>query len=91
MAVAGRRLAGAFAEDGAGHEAGAAGVVFVEQSPDQFSGGVKARDGFVSEVLDRIVFIDFQAAEGEGDARCGDEGGVGRFIDGQGPVAFRGL
>ena len=32
------------AEDGAGHEAGAAGVVVVVEAADDFAGGVKAGD-----------------------------------------------
>ena len=60
-----RTSPGDAAEDGAGHEAGAAGVVVVEEAADYLAGGVEAGDRVPGGVFDLGVVRDFEAAEGE--------------------------
>src|SRR5690242_13135659 len=63
-----RRGAGDLAEHRAGHQAGAARIVEVEQAADQFARRIKAADRLVVGVEHFAVGVDAQAAEREGDA-----------------------
>src|SRR5271165_4284730 len=76
------------AEDGAGHQARAAGVVVEEEAAGDLAGGVEAGDRVARGVLDLGVAGDLEAAEGEGDARCHGIGLVGRLVEGLGPVGL---
>src|SRR6201987_1450620 len=83
-----RTSAGDAAEDGAGHEAGAAGVVVEEEATGDFAGGVDAGDRVAGRVLDLGVSGDLEAAEGEGDAGRHGIGLVGRLVEALGPVGL---
>ena len=68
------RLAGGIhsclpAEHGAGHQAGAAGIIKIEQPPYQLAGGIETWNGFliVADDLARMR-VDTQPTEGEGDS-----------------------
>ena len=86
--LARRAPAGDAAEDGAGHQAGAAGVVVVEEPADDLAGGVEAGDRVAGRVLDLGVVGDLEAAEGEGDAGRHGIGLVGRLVEALGPVGL---
>src|SRR5262249_19793750 len=64
-----RAVAGNAAEHGAGHQAGAARIVEIEDAADQLAGGVEAGDR-VHVAVDHLagVGIDAHAAEREADA-----------------------
>src|ERR1700694_5849015 len=83
-----RTPSGDAAEDGAGYEPGAAGVVVVEEAADDLAGGVEAGDRVARCVLDLGVVGDLEAAEGEGDAGRYGIGLVGRLIEALGPVGL---
>src|SRR5581483_11691503 len=83
-----RRGAGEAAEDGARHEAGAAGVAEIEEATHQFAGGKQAWDRLALGVDDVRRGVDAQAAEGEGDAAAHLIGLEGRGIDEVRPVRF---
>jgi len=60
---------GEAAEDGAGHQAGAAGVAVVEEAADDFAGGGEAGDRVASEVSSTSAsLVILRSAEGRGDA-----------------------
>ena len=76
------------AEDGAGHEAGAAGVVVVVEAADDLAGGVEAGDRPAGRVLDLGAGGDLEPAEGEGDAGGHRVGLVGRLVEALRPVGL---
>ena len=69
------------AEDGAGHEAGAARVIVVVEAVDDFTRGIDARDRAAGRVFDFGGVRDFEAAKGEGDTGRHGIGLVGRMIE----------
>src|SRR5271165_1065262 len=76
------------AEDGAGHEPSAAGVIVEEETAGDFAGGVEAGDRMARGVLDLGIVGDLEAAEGEGDAGRHGVGLVGRPVEALGPVGL---
>src|ERR1700684_4390739 len=68
LAGAAGRGAGDLAEHRAGHQAGAARIVEVEQAADQFARGIEAADRLIVGVEHFAVGVDARAAEGEGHA-----------------------
>src|SRR5262245_30497843 len=83
-----RVSSGDAAEDGAGHQARAAGVVVEIKPAGDFAGGVEAGDGLARTVLDLGVGGDLEAAEGEGDAGRHGIGLVGRLVEALGPIGL---
>src|ERR1700757_2444079 len=86
------RARGRGARDAAEHrargQAGAAGIVEIEQSPDQFAGGIEAADRLVVGIEYFGVGGDAHTAEGKGEA-AGDRVALERrLIDGVRPVAL---
>src|SRR5580700_2969984 len=79
---------GEAAEDGAGHQARAAGVVVEEEAADDFAGGIEAGNRAAGRVFDLGVAGDLEAAEGEGDAGRHGIGLVGRLVEALGPIAL---
>src|SRR5580704_15319041 len=82
------RGAGDLAEHRAGHQAGAARIVEVEQAADQFARGIEAADRLVVGIEHFAVGIDAQAAEGEGNAASHGVAFIGRRVEGVGPIAL---
>jgi len=73
--------AGEFAEDCAGHQAGAACVVEIEEAAYQFACRIQAGDHFSVGIND-LAFAGYaQAAEGEGDSAGYREGHEWWFVD----------
>src|SRR5262245_14432893 len=86
------RARGRGARDAAEHrargQAGAAGIVEIEQSPDQFAGGIEAADRLVVGIEHLGVGGDAHAAEGEGEAAGHRVALERRLVDGVRPVAL---
>src|SRR5262249_37432061 len=86
------RARGRSARDAAEHrargQAGAAGIVEIEQSPDQFAGGIEAADRLVVGIEHFGVGGDAHAAEGEGEAAGHRVALERRLVDGIRPVAL---
>src|SRR5256886_6140029 len=78
--------AGDAAEHGARHEAGAAGVVVVEEPAHQLTGGVESADRPGFAVQHAALGGDVQAAERERDARGHRVADVGRLVERLRPV-----
>src|SRR5262244_3676229 len=76
------------AEHRARGQAGAAGIVEIEQPPDQFAGGIKAADRLVVGIEHFGVGGDAHAAEGEGKSAGHRVALEPRLIDGVRPVAL---
>src|SRR5262245_5650493 len=83
-----RRGARDAAEHRARGQAGAAGIVEIEQSPDQFAGGIEAADRLVVGIEHLGVGGDAHAAKGEGEAAGHRVAFERRLIDGVRPVAL---
>src|SRR2546426_277768 len=83
---AGGAAAGAAADRGARHEAGAAGVVVVEEPAHQLAGGVESADRPAFAVQHAALGGDVQAAERERDARGHRVADVGRRVERLRPV-----
>ena len=71
-----------------GHQAGAAGIVEIEQPADQFAGGIEAADRLVVGVEHLGVGVDAQPAERESDAAGHRVALERRLIDGVRPIAL---
>src|SRR3989442_9249349 len=76
------------AEHRARGQAGAAGIVEIEQSPDQFAGGIEAADRLVVGIEHFGVGGDAHAAEGEGEAAGHRVAFERRLVDRVRPVAL---
>src|SRR5579859_8296534 len=83
-----RRGTGDLAEHRAGHQAGAARIVEVEQAADQFARRIEAADRLLVGVEHFAVGVDTQAAKREGDAAGHRVALERRRVDGVGPVAL---
>src|SRR5262249_38135640 len=79
---------GNLAEYGAGHQAGTAGIVEVEQAADHFAGRVKSADRLIVGVEHFGIGIDAQTAECERDSAGDGIAFERRRIDRVRPVAF---
>ena len=75
-------------EDHARGEAGAAGVVVVEDAAHHLSRGVEAGYRLQAGVEDPTPVVDADAAEGEGNAAGNCVPQVRRSVDGLGPVGL---
>ena len=71
------------------HQAGAAGIVEIEDPADQFAGRKQAGDRRAVSVDDARAGVDLQAAESEGEPAGHRIGLERRLIDGVGPIRFR--
>src|SRR4029077_19505032 len=76
-----RAPSGEAAEDGAGHQAGTAGVIVEEEAADDLAGCVEAGDRVAGRVLDLGVVGDLESAEGKGDAGRDGISLVGRGVE----------
>src|ERR1700686_3709408 len=88
LAGAARRGAGDLAEHRAGHQAGAARIVEIEQAADQFTRGIGAADRLIVGVEHFAVGVDAQAAEGEGNAASHGVAFIGRRVKRVRPIAL---
>ena len=76
------------AEDGAGHQARAAGVIVIEESTDDLARCIEAGDRMAGHILDRSIVGDLEAAERKRDAGRHTIGLVGRGIEALGPIGL---
>ena len=86
--IAARFSAGNASEYGARHQAGAAGIVEIEQSADQFACRIKSGQRSVLDIQHARGRVDFQSAECEGDAGRDRVPDVGRRVERLSPVRF---
>src|SRR3984893_8910623 len=82
------RGAGDLAEHRAGHQAGAARIVEVEQAADQFASGIEAADRLIVVIEPFAVVVDAQAAEGEGDSASHGVAFIRRRVERVRPIAL---
>src|ERR1700676_3572937 len=88
LAGAARRGAGDLAEHRAGHQAGAARIVEIEQAADQFARGIEAADRLIVGVEHFAVGVDAKSAEGEVDPAGDGIAFIGRRVESIRPIAF---
>src|SRR5215472_18496648 len=81
-------FAGKTAEDRAGHQPGAAGVVMIKEPADDFASSKETGDLPAGSVLDLRLVRDLESAEGEGDAGRHRVGLIRRLIESLRPVGL---
>ena len=75
-------------EDSAAGKTAAAGVIRVEETADQFPGGMEAGNRAIRAIEDTGAAVHLDATEGEGNTASDGEGEKGRRVEGQRPVAL---